>query len=350
LDIKGRRTQAVIILSLLVPVSIFAACLFGAYDAEPAQVFAVFKSAIGFEPEKVDSALSFIVVDLRLSRVCLSFLVGMSLAVAGTVYQGILRNPLADPFTLGVSSGAAFGASLAIFSGSTILGAGLWQRFGNMFLPLAALAGAMAALGAVLVLGRIGGRLRRETMVLAGIVVATFLSALISLLKSLDEDSVSSIVFWIMGSFQGRGWDHLNLFLPYFIAGMIPLVYYSRELDILSLGETQARHLGMDVSRVRMFLLIGSGLLTGAAVAVSGIIGFVGLIVPHLVRMFQGAEHRPLLLSSSLLGGLLLVWSDVIARSLLPGGEELPVGVVTALLGGPFFCIVLRSGFSGGRT
>lgn len=351
MDISGkRRAQAVIVLSLLVPVSIFTACIFGAYGTDPVQVLAVFKSSLGLSVEKVDSALSFIVIDLRLSRICLSFLVGMSLAVAGTVYQGILRNPLADPFTLGVSSGAAFGASLAIFSGSTVLGAGLWSRFGNMFLPLAALAGAMAALGAVLVLGRIGGKLRRETMVLAGIVVATFLSALISLLKSLDEESVTSIVFWIMGSFQGRGWDHLSLFLPYFIAGMVPLVYYSRELDILSLGETQARHLGMDVSRVRMFLLIGAGLLTGAAVAVSGIIGFVGLIVPHLVRMFQGAEHRPLLLSSSLLGGLLLVWSDVIARSLLSGGEELPVGVVTALLGGPFFCIVLRSGFSGGRS
>lgn len=351
MDISGkRRIQAAVLLSVLVPVSIFSACLFGAYGTQPGQVLSVFMSALGFGTSGVDSALSFIIIDLRLSRVCLAFLVGVSLAVAGSVYQGILRNPLADPFTLGVSSGAAFGASLAIFAGSTVLGAGLWQKFGNLFLPFAALAGAMAALGAVLVLGRIGGRLRRETMVLAGIVVATFLSALISMLKSLDEDSVTSIVFWIMGSFQGRGWDHLGLFIPYFVAGMIPLVYYSRELDILSLGETQARHLGMDVTRVRMLLLIGSGLLTGAAVAVSGIIGFVGLIVPHLVRMFQGAEHRPLLLSSSLLGGLLLVWSDVIARSLLPGGEELPVGVVTALLGGPFFCIVLRSGFrEGGR-
>ncbi len=349
MDITGkRRMQAVVLLGLLVPVSIFAACLFGAYGTDPVQVLDVFSSSLGLNSHKVDSALSFIIIDLRLSRICLAFLVGVSLAVAGTVYQGILRNPLADPFTLGVSSGAAFGASLAIFAGSTVLGVGLWQKFGNLFLPMAALIGAMSALGAVLVLGRIGGRLRRETMVLAGIVVATFLSALISLLKSLDEESVTSIVFWIMGSFQGRGWGHLTLFLPYFVAGMIPLIYYSRELDILSLGETQARHLGMDVSRVRMLLLIGSGLLTGAAVAVSGIIGFVGLIVPHLVRMFQGAEHRPLLLSSSLLGGLLLVWSDVIARSLLPGGEELPVGVVTALLGGPFFCIVLRSGFREG--
>ncbi|WP_432737161.1 FecCD family ABC transporter permease [Maridesulfovibrio sp. FT414] len=351
MDLLGkRRMQAVILLSLMVPLSIFAACLFGAYGTSVGQVLAVFSSALGLGSGKIDPSLSFIVLDLRLSRICLSFLVGMSLAVAGTVYQGILRNPLADPFTLGVSSGAAFGASLAIFGGSTVLGAGLWQKFGNLFLPMAALAGAMAALGAVLMLGRIGGRLRRETMVLAGIVVATFLSALISLLKSLDEESVSSIVFWIMGSFQGRGWDHLLLFLPYFIAGMIPLIYFSRELDILSLGETQARHLGMDVSRVRMFLLVGAGLLTGAAVAVSGIIGFVGLIVPHLVRMYQGAEHRPLLLSASLLGGLLLVWSDVIARSLLPGGEELPVGVVTALLGGPFFCLVLRSGFERSRA
>ena len=346
---KKRRVWALIVLFSLVPVSIFTACLFGAYDSGTVQVLNIFKSLLFKNPENMDSTLSFIVIGLRLSRVCLAFLVGMSLAVAGTVYQGILRNPLADPFTLGVSSGAAFGATLAIFSGSTLLGAELWRQFGTFFLPLAALAGAMAALSAVLILGRIGGELRRETIVLAGIVVATFLSALISLLKSLDEDSVTSIVFWIMGSFQGRGWDHLNLFLPYFLAGIIPVAYYSRELDILSLGETQARYLGMNVSRVRISLLIGAGLLTGAAVAVSGVIGFIGLIVPHLVRMFQGAEHRPLLLTSSLLGGLLLVWSDVIARSLLSGGEELPVGVVTALLGGPFFCLLLRSKFSGGR-
>lgn len=191
-------------------------------------------------------------------------------------------------------------------------------------------------------LGRVGGTMRRETLVLAGVVVSTFLSALISLVKSLDEESVASIVFWIMGSLQGRGWHEVMLFVPWFVLGMIPVVRFSRELDILSLGEVQARQLGMDAGRVRLWLLLGAGALTGVSVAVSGVIGFVGLVVPHLVRMLIGAEHRPLLAISALTGGLLLLWSDVLARTLLSGGAELPVGVVTALLGGPFFCLLLR--------
>lgn len=275
--------------------------------------------------------------DLRVSRICLSMLVGVALAVAGTVFQGILRNPLADPFTIGVSTGAAFGASLALFLGfgsKTILGLGL--------LPLGSLAGAMAALFAVMMLGRVDGQLRRDTMVLAGIVVATFLSALISLIKSLNEESVASIVFWVMGSFQGRGWSQVGFALPYMTAGLVVIWVYSRELDILSMGDVQARQMGVQSDRVRLRLMIGASLLTAAAVSVSGVIGFVGLVMPHLVRMTVGAEHRRLLLLSGLLGGIALLWSDVLARVVLPGGEELPVGVVTALMGGPFFCFLLK--------
>ncbi len=201
--------------------------------------------------------------------------------------------------------------------------------------------GALGALAAVLVLGSMQGGLRRDTLVLAGIVVATFLSALISLLKALDEESAAGIVFWLMGSFQGRGWSEVLLFIPYAAMGFGLIFLHARELDILMLGENQARQLGMDAGRVRMRLLIAASLLAGACVAVSGIIGFVGLIVPHLVRLVIGSEHRPLLLLSALTGGILLLWADVLARSILPGGMELPAGVVTALLGGPFFCLLL---------
>ncbi len=318
--------------------SIFGASLCGRLDIPPVAVVKAIMARMGLTAaSSVDGTWQVVVFDIRLSRICLAALVGMALAVAGTVFQGILRNPLADPFTLGVSTGAAFGASLALF-----LGLGAQTFFGLGLLPLGALAGALVALFAVIALGRINGQLRRDTMVLAGIVVATFLSALISLVKSLNEESVASIVFWVMGSFQGRGWAHVVFLWPYLVTGLLIVGLYSRELDLLAMGDTQARQLGVASDRVRLRLMIGASLLTAGAVSVSGVIGFVGLVMPHLVRMTVGAEHRRLLLLAGLLGGMALLWSDVLARSLLPGGEELPVGVVTALMGGPFFCFLLK--------
>lgn len=313
--------------------SLVLAILPGAYPIPVTGVFDVLCGNSGPDP-----AWRTVVLDIRLSRICLSWLVGAGLAAAGVVFQGLLRNPLADPFTLGVSSGGAFGAALSISLGL----AGSAGIFGLGALPFAALLGALGALATVVALGRIGGQLRRETLVLAGIVVSTFLSACISLFKALNEESVSAIVFWIMGSLQGRGWEHVLLMLPYFLTGCMLMALYSRELDLLSLGETQARQLGVQTTHARLALLTGAGLVTAAGVAVAGVIGFVGLVVPHMVRLVLGAEHRLLLLHSALLGGLLLVWSDVAARVILPGGAELPVGVITALLGGPFFCFLLR--------
>ena len=326
------------VMAALVIFSAFAACLFGRIDIPPVEVGRALLSGFGWDGARaVDETRRLVVFDIRFSRVLLSMIVGLSLAVAGAVFQGILRNPLADPFTIGVSTGAAFGASLAIF-----LGLGARSVLGFGLLPAAALAGALAALFFVIALGRIEGHLRRDTMILAGIVVATFLSALISLLKSLDEESVASIVFWVMGSFQGRGWTHTLFALPYAAAGLALIGFHARELDILAMGDLQAVQVGVDLERVRLVLLLGASLLTASAVSVSGVIGFVGLIVPHLVRMTVGAEHRRLLALSGLLGAVTLLWSDVLARTLLPGGEELPVGVVTALMGGPFFCVLLK--------
>jgi len=335
----GRRFGYLLTLLLMGSIlSIFVASLFGRLDIPASGVGKSILAGMGLNADTaLDPTWKVVVFNIRFSRICLSMLVGAALAVAGTVFQGILRNPLADPFTIGVSTGAAFGASLALFFGlgsKTFLGLG--------FLPLGSLAGALIALFAVITLGRINGQLRRETMILAGIVVATFLSALISLIKSLNEESVASIVFWVMGSFQGRGWNHVAFALPYVGAGLVVVWIYSRELDLLAMGDTQARHMGVHSERVRLRLMIGASLLTAAAVSVSGVIGFVGLVMPHLVRMTIGAEHRKLLILSGLLGGVALLWSDVLARILLPGGEELPVGVVTALMGGPFFCFLLK--------
>jgi len=319
--------------------SLFAACLFGPLSIPASEVAAHLAALLGLSDGRgLDPAMALVVNDIRLPRACLAWLAGASLAAAGAVFQGILQNPLADPFTIGVSTGAAFGAALAIFFGLASLP--VWAGMG--LLPLAAMAGAVLALGAVIALGRVAGRLRRETVVLAGIVVATFLSALISLLKSLDEESVAGIVFWVMGSFQGRGWAHVQFAWPYMVLGLAAALFWAREIDLLSMGDAQARLLGLDADKARLKLLLAASLMTGAAVAVSGVIGFVGLVVPHLVRLAIGAEHRPLVLLSSLAGGVALIWSDVAARTILSGGQELPVGVITALLGGPFFCLLLR--------
>jgi iron complex transport system permease protein len=284
----------------------------------------------------VDDTVRYIVVHVRLARVCLALVVGGALALAGAVYQGVLLNPLADPFTLGVSTGAAFGASLAILAGW-----GGIHFLGVSALPVAAFAGALGALYLVYILGRMDGRLNSTTLVLAGVIVSTFLSALISLLKSLNEDSVSTIVFWIMGSLSGKSWLHVMLVLPYLVVGGALILVYARELDLLSLGDIQAQQLGVDVPRTRFRLLLAASLVTAAGVAVSGVIGFVGLVVPHLVRLAMGPRHGKLLPATLVAGGLLVLLADTIARSLLASGEELPVGVVTAILGGPFFCYLL---------
>jgi iron complex transport system permease protein len=335
---RGRRfVTSLLVLSLALAVSMVLATGIGRMDLSWETVAAVFWGKLGFHTLALDRTTEVVVWDIRLSRVVLSGLVGASLATAGVVFQGLLLNPLADPFTLGVSTGAAFGVALLV-----MLGVG-GSFLGLSPLPLGALVGALGAMAAVLVLSRESGRIRKETLILAGIVVSTFLSALISLVKSLDEESLSAIVFWIMGSFSGRGWIHVAFLLPYALVGLALAAGHHRELDILALGEEQSHHLGVSVSRVRLKLLLGASLLTAGAVAVSGVIGFVGLVVPHLVRVLAGPSHGRLLVLSAFAGALILIWADVVARVLLAGGQELPVGVVTALLGGPFFFYLLKS-------
>jgi iron complex transport system permease protein len=328
-----RHTRAWLAMAAAVPLSIYAALFFGSY---PLSAEAIHQAIGAMLHGQAETQALVIVRDIRLGRILLSFLTGAALAVSGGVFQGLLRNPLADPFTLGISSGAACGAALALGLG--------WTMAGLSTLPLAALGGAFAAMILVLAMSRLAGDFSRESLVLGGIVVSTFLGALIALIKSLNEESVAAIVFWIMGSFQGRGFEHVGLMLPYMAVGCLLVLLLSRELDILGLGSEQAAQVGVPVARARVGLLIGAGMLTAAAVSVSGIIGFVGLVVPHLVRMLVGPDAKPLLLFSALGGGILLLWSDVLARTVLDHGAELPVGVVTALFGGPFFCLILARG------
>jgi iron complex transport system permease protein len=330
-------------LAALLPFALAAGSSIGSSGLGPLDLLRAAGEALGLATPRLGEVDRAILLGVRLSRVSLAALVGAGLGAAGVIFQGLLLNPLADPYTVGVSSGAALGASLGILAGL-----GGYTAWGLGLLPLAAFAGALLALAAVHLLASSRGLAGSGTLVLAGIIVSTTLSAGISLLKSLNEESVSSIVFWIMGSFSGRGWFHFGFCAPYVAAGLAAALWFGRDLDCLALGDDAARQLGVDAAAVRRRLLLAGAIMAGACVAVSGVIGFVGLVVPHLMRAAVGPSHRRLLVSSVLGGAILLCLADALSRTLLPGGEELPVGVVTALLGGPFFCYLLRFGHGRG--
>lgn len=283
----------------------------------------------------LDDIHQTVILDIRLPRILTAVLVGAGLATAGAVFQGLLMNPLADPYTLGVSTGAAFGATLAIFFGILLPG-----NLGLLTVPLFSFTGALLALGIVYSLALVNGALAVTNLILSGVIVSAILSAAISFLKSMAGEGVGSIVFWLMGSFASRGWDHVFLCLPVVLAGFLTCYYYADDLNVLSLGTKSARQLGVNESKVTTILLVASSLITAACVSVSGIIGFVGLIVPHLMRMLVGPDHRVLIPVSAVGGALLLSGADTIARNLL--SAELPVGVLTTLLGGPFFCYIYK--------
>lgn len=273
-----------------------------------------------------------IIWEIRLPRVLLAFGVGGALALSGAAFQGLLRNPLADPYTLGVSSGAACGAVAVIFFQISI--------FGLFTLPLFAILGGFAALLLVLALARFSGRSSIEVLVLAGIIISAFIGSLISLLIALSGEELRSILYWLFGSLSTRGWRYLLLFAPFFLAGLFLLFLHYRDLNVLALGEEAAYHLGVDVKRRRNLILLGASLLSGAAVAVSGTIGFVGLVIPHVVRLVAGPDHKHLLPLCVLTGGSFLVGADMVARSII-APQELPVGVITALIGAPVFAFLL---------
>lgn len=332
---KRACLMVLLALFLLWLTSVPLACLFGPAPLEAGDVLRVL---LGMESDATGlsaEATRTVVMDIRLARTTLALLVGGSLAMAGVAMQGVLHNPLAEPFLLGVSSGAALGAGLVLCSESLLALGGQWSTAEG------AMTGAFLALGLSLTLGRGGGR---ERLILAGVAVSTIFGAGVSLIKALDEESVSGIVFWIMGSFQGRGWGDLPVALFPSLPGLVLLVPHWRALDVLILGDEDAAHLGVNVRRARLAVLIGAGCLTAGGVAVSGIIGFVGLVAPHILRRFMGPWHGPLFAAAWLAGGVFLLWADVAARCLLPYGQELPVGVVTALVGGPFFAVVLCAG------
>ncbi len=276
-----------------------------------------------------------IINKVRIPRLLLGILVGAVLSIAGAGFQGVLRNPLADPYSLGVSSGASVGAAFLIYFGLQ------FALFGQWSIPIVAFVTGLISLFLVLKLAMIEGKLKMETLILSGVVMQAFLGAFVSFLVSISNQTINEIIFWLMGSLAMRGWSYTYMISPYLLIGLVILLSYARSLNLLALGERQAAHLGVHVERTKLIVLIASTLITAAAVSVAGVIGFVGLIVPHLVRLLVGPDYRLIIPLSAIGGGIYVLWADTVARTLL-SPTEIPLGVITAFLGAPFFAYLLH--------
>ncbi len=297
-------------------------------------VRAVLHHALPHAVPPASDLATVIVWDLRLPRVVLAALVGASLSVAGVALQGMIGNPLADPYTVGVSSGAAVGAGAAL-----LLGWG--TAWGGLALTGSAFACALLTMLLVFTLARTGGRLSVTGFLLAGVVAGSFLWSVMTLLLALAGQEQRVILSWLMGRFWDADWPKVALLAPITIGGTIAFALCGRGLDAFAFGEDTARSVGVSVERFKTGIFGLAALVTAVSVSVSGIIGFVGLVVPHTARALVGPPHRALVPVAALLGAILTVLADLLARTVRPG-EELPVGVVTALLGAPVFCLLLR--------
>jgi iron complex transport system permease protein len=328
-----RRTPVLLTaLGAALVVAVLASLGLGSVTMGPGRV-----AAAVFHPASAQATDVVIVRDLRLPRTLLAALVGGALAAAGAAFQGLFRNPLADPHVIGASSGAALGATVAISCGlgATALG------FGPV--PLAAFAGALATVAVVYVVAESGaGGASVAGLLLAGTAMGSMLSALVSFLLIWQEQPWFHVFGWLLGGFSGRSWHHLWVALPWLSAGAGALWLMSRPLDALTGGDDVARGLGLSIRTTRLLLVSAAGLVVAAAVAVSGIIGFVGLVAPHIARWLVGAGHARMIPVSVLLGAVLLVAADTAARTLL-AATEIPVGILTAALGGPYFLWLLKT-------
>ena len=268
---------------------------------------------------------------VRFPRVLLAFMVGAALSVSGAVMQSVLKNPLASPYTLGVSSGASLGVGIYIVLGVSI------PFIGNLALPfIGFLSGLLTVIMVILFANRVDRGMSNNTIILSGMVFSLFASAMLTTISALNTHKIEAITMWQMGSFNMRGWSYLLVGVPFFIVGVSIVLRYSREMDILTFGEEGAKAIGVETEKVKKHLLFSTAVLTGSAVALSGTIGFIDLIVPHLVRKIFGSNHKVVIPMCILLGGSFMVLTDLVARTII-SPSELPVGAITAIIGAPFF-------------
>ena len=286
-------------------------------------------------PATWPGTLETIIWQIRLPRVILAGIVGAALAIAGATYQGLFRNPLADPYLIGVAQGAALGAVIGFLMPAALLGTGVYM------VPALAFAGALLSTIIVYNLARVGKTLPITTLILAGVALGALLSSIVSYLIISSGEQIHGIIFWLMGSFSLSQWTEVKLVLPYMLAGVFIILLFARPLNVMQLDEEQAQQLGINVERLKLILLAAATLITAAAVSFVGIIGFVGIITPHAVRLIWGADYRFLLPLSVLIGAIFLILADLLARVVL-APAEVPIGVITAICGAPFFLYLLR--------
>ncbi|MFI9626738.1 FecCD family ABC transporter permease [Streptomyces sp. NPDC052042] len=328
---------ALTVLALLLVASVTAGLAIGSVRVPPGQVWGIVTHALGADWREPSwtRARETIVLDVRAPRVLLGAVTGAGLAVVGTALQALIRNPLAEPYLLGVSSGASLGAVSVI-----VLGLG---ALGPVSLPAAAFAGALGALVLVYAVARTGGRITSSRLVLSGVAVASILTAVTNLLLLTTGrgHEARAVLAWTLGGLGGAGWDALWLPVVALLLGITVLLVQARNLNLLLAGEEAAGTMGLDVARFRARMFILLSLVTGILVAAAGPIGFVGLMLPHTVRLLVGGEHRRVLPTAALGGAVFLIWADIAART-VAAPMELPVGVLTALCGGPFFLWLMR--------
>lgn len=284
--------------------------------------------------ENISALNATVVWNLRMARACLAFLTGAALAASGTVMQSVLRNPLASSYTMGVSSGASLGAAIIIISGFSL------PILGRFTLPAAGLlAGLLTVFLAVSLAAKVDKGFSGNTIILTGMVFSLFVNALLTLIAYFFQSHTRNILLWQMGTFALKDWSYVYLLFPIVMIGLILLLYHSRELDLLTFGEEQAAVMGVETTKVKWRLLSVAAALTGSAVAFCGVIGFIDLIAPHVVRRWCGASHRWVVPVSALFGGCFMVLADMVARTII-SPSELPVGAITALIGAPFFAYI----------
>ncbi|MEG0614781.1 MAG: iron ABC transporter permease [Oscillospiraceae bacterium] len=332
------KRKYIVISGIVTAVVLILAVGIGSVFISPAKIFAILGQEIFGISGNVNDVDVSIIWKIRLPRVLLAFFVGAALSASGAVVQSILKNPLASPFTLGVSSGASLGAAIVIATGFTI------PFIGNFTLPFFGLAFAIGTvILAVAFASKCDISLKSTTIVLVGMVFSVFMNAVLTLIAGLSLDKSQLILRWQMGNFSGKGWEYVLILLSVFAICITVFLHYSKELDIFSFGEEQASSIGVETKKVKWILLIFTAILTGTAVSFAGVIGFIDLVAPHIVRKIFSSRHKIVVPMSALFGGIFMVVCDLISRTIL-SPRELPIGVVTAIIGAPFFAYIYLRG------